>query len=66
MDNTISKGGGEWWVSGYRDMLDQVRAQSTDKVILTESNAEPYMGGIDVYLALTAFGQVKKKHILSI
>ena len=55
----LLKGGGEFWVSGYRSMLNQTRASSQSGVILTESNAEPYIGAVDVYLALTAFSEVR-------
>jgi len=49
-----SLGGGDSWVAGYRKMLEMVRAGSRNKMILTESNAEPFMDGIDLYLTLVA------------
>ena len=51
-------GGGSHWVSGYREMMRQVRAKqspSTKKVYLTESNAEPFMDVMTVYLTLVGF-----------
>lgn len=50
-------GGGSFWYKGYDAMLSLIREQvGKDKIILTESNAEPYMAGIDLYLTLVAFG----------
>jgi hypothetical protein len=52
-----SIGGGSYWVSGYSNMLQAARKQAgNDAVILTESNAEPFMADINVYLSLEAFG----------
>ncbi len=51
-----SIGGGSYWVSGYSKMLQAARQQAGNKaVILTESNAEPFMADINVYLSLEAF-----------
>ena len=37
-------GGGDHWVTGYSEMLRQVReAAGSDKILLTESNSEPFM-----------------------
>lgn len=52
-----SIGGGSYWVDGYRNMLQAARRQAgNNAVILTESNAEPFMADINVYLSLEAFG----------
>ncbi|KAJ9470394.1 putative glycoside hydrolase [Diplonema papillatum] len=49
-------GGGSHWVSGYRSMLAQARAGiGNDTILLTESNAESFMDGINVYLSLTGY-----------
>eukprot|EP00927_Polykrikos_kofoidii_P017927 TRINITY_DN18226_c0_g1_i1.p1 TRINITY_DN18226_c0_g1~~TRINITY_DN18226_c0_g1_i1.p1 ORF type:complete len:794 (+),score=114.91 TRINITY_DN18226_c0_g1_i1:108-2489(+) len=49
-------GGGSHWTEGYNQMLDKVRVQAgNDKLVLTESNAEPFMKGINLYLSLVAF-----------
>eukprot|EP00755_Sulcionema_specki_P024541 Sspe_Gene.15045::Locus_5215_Transcript_1_1_Confidence_1.000_Length_2934::g.15045::m.15045 len=49
-------GGGSHWVTGYRAMLDQARAKAgNDAVFLTESNAEPFMDGVNLYLTLVGF-----------
>lgn len=45
-------------------MLEQARVLSQDKVIVTESNAESYMGAVDVYLALTAYSNVSASPFL--
>ena len=51
-------GGGSHWVSGYAEMLRQVRQLAGgDKVILTESNSEPFMGGINLFLTLVGFSR---------
>ena len=52
-----SLGGGDHWVSGYTAMLDMARHfAGNDKVLLTEANAEPFMGrGINLFLTLTGF-----------
>jgi len=51
-----SLGGGDHWVTGYREMLRRVRvATGNNSVILTESNAEPFMDGINLYLSLVGF-----------
>lgn len=51
-----SVGGGHHWVTGYAEMLRKVRAQAgNDKVILTESNSEPFMGGLNLFLTLVGF-----------
>ena len=51
-------GGGHWWVGGYRAMLNAARDfAGPDAAILTESNAEPFMDGVNVYLTLVAFGR---------
>jgi hypothetical protein len=49
-------GGGGWWVSGYQQLLSAARtAIGNSKVLLTESNSEPYMNALNVYLTLVAF-----------
>jgi hypothetical protein len=49
-------GGGSHWVSGYSAMLAEVRKQAgNDAVVLTESNAEPFMGDLNVFLTLVGF-----------
>ena len=54
-DHTL--GGGNYWVTGYAKMLKNVRkAAGNNAVILTESNAEPFMNGINVFLTLVGFG----------
>ena len=49
-------GGGHHWVDGYKQMLDAVRAKAgPNKIILTESNAEPFLAGINMFLTLVGF-----------
>jgi hypothetical protein len=49
-------GGGNHWTSGYMEMLRKMRSQvGKEKLLLTESNAEPFMGGLDMYLTLVGF-----------
>jgi hypothetical protein len=49
-------GGGHHWVDGYKQMLNTVREKAgPNKVILTESNAEPFMDGINMFLTLVGF-----------
>ena len=44
-------------MSGYAQMLRRVRAGAGDgKMLLTESNSEPFMGGINLFLTLVGFG----------
>jgi hypothetical protein len=47
-------GNGEFWVSGYRQMLQQVRqkmkACNPESMLTTEDAAEPYSGLLDAYL----------------
>jgi len=47
-------GGGDWWVKGYRSMLEQVRRDvrriNPDFFITTESNAEPWNDLLDALL----------------
>lgn len=44
-------------------MLEDVRRKAGDNaVILTESNAEPFMDGINMFLTLVAFTGEKKKN----
>lgn len=51
-----SLGGGDHWVTGYRSMLRQVRRKvGPGAVLLTESNAEPFMDGVNVFLTLVGF-----------
>ena len=50
-------GGGNHWTTGYVEMLRSMRSQAgDDKLLLTESNAEPFMGQLDMYLTLVGFG----------
>jgi hypothetical protein len=50
-------GGGNHWVTGYLDMLGEMRQRAgNDKLLLTESNAEPFMGKLDMFLTLVGFG----------
>jgi hypothetical protein len=45
-----------WQVSGYGEMLSKVRTRaSRPHVILTESNAEPFMDGVNLFLTLVGF-----------
>ena len=49
-------GGGHHWVDGYKQMLATVRAVAgPNKMILTESNAEPFLDGINMFLTLVGF-----------
>ena len=51
-----SLGGGFHWVSGYVDMLKAMRLKAgNNKLLLTESNAEPFMGNLDMFLTLVGF-----------
>jgi len=45
-------GGGAWWTSGYREILDRVRAEAVavGAALTTENDAEPYMDNIDGFL----------------
>jgi hypothetical protein len=40
-----TSGGGHYWVDGYRKLLEKARQGSKKRMILTESNAEPFMDG---------------------
>eukprot|EP01126_Amoeba_proteus_P041825 TRINITY_DN4512_c0_g1_i5.p1 TRINITY_DN4512_c0_g1~~TRINITY_DN4512_c0_g1_i5.p1 ORF type:complete len:256 (+),score=36.16 TRINITY_DN4512_c0_g1_i5:335-1102(+) len=49
-------GGGSAWVDGYRLMLTKARSKiGNDAILLTESNAEPFMDSINLYLTLVGF-----------
>ena len=49
-------GGGSHWFWGYQHMIAHFREQSgPNKLLLTESNAEPFMSGLDMFLTLVAF-----------
>jgi hypothetical protein len=51
-----SLGGGHHWQSGYAALLGSVRKNAgNSKLLLTESNAEPFMSGIDMFLTLVGF-----------
>ena len=51
-------GGGHHWTGGYAEMLHKMRQRiGGDKLLLTESNAEAYMSGIDMYLTLVGFSR---------
>lgn len=53
-DHTL--GGGDHWVTGYAEMLRQARvAAGGKKILLTESNSEPFMAGINLFLTLVGF-----------
>eukprot|EP01064_Diplonema_japonicum_P011675 TRINITY_DN19111_c0_g1_i1.p1 TRINITY_DN19111_c0_g1~~TRINITY_DN19111_c0_g1_i1.p1 ORF type:complete len:856 (+),score=104.11 TRINITY_DN19111_c0_g1_i1:31-2598(+) len=50
-------GGGSHWVSGYKQLLNKVRSQvGNNAVVLTESNAEPFMDGVTIFLTLVGYG----------
>ena len=49
-------GGGDHWVTGYGAMLGRARqASGPDKLLLTESNAEPFLGALNLFLTLVGF-----------
>ena len=49
-------GGGNHWVAGYNQMLQEMRSRiGPTKLLLTESNAEPFMGNLDMMLTLVGF-----------
>jgi hypothetical protein len=49
-------GGGDYWVNGYRQLLSKCRADMPQSsLVLTESNAEPFMDGINMFLTLVGF-----------
>jgi hypothetical protein len=55
--HTHARGNGDWWMTGYGALLaDAQQSAKKQTAFVTESNAEPYMGGIDGYLTLVAFG----------
>eukprot|EP01059_Diplonema_ambulator_P003324 TRINITY_DN129_c2_g1_i1.p1 TRINITY_DN129_c2_g1~~TRINITY_DN129_c2_g1_i1.p1 ORF type:complete len:873 (+),score=189.57 TRINITY_DN129_c2_g1_i1:280-2619(+) len=70
-DNTHNHtlGGGDHWVTGYKQMLADVRAKvGNNAVVLTESNAEPFMEGVTIYLTLVGYSQapfVGSRHIVN-
>jgi len=47
-------GGGDWWVSGYNELLanarNQIHTSHPEIFFTTEANAEPYMKNLDGYL----------------
>lgn len=52
-------GGGSSWTSGYKGMLEKVRKQIGDShMIVTESNAEQFIGSVDTFLSLIAMFDV--------
>jgi hypothetical protein len=52
--------GGHWWVDGYWTLLERLQnsiaAISPDKMLTTESNAEPYARYFDGYLMCNSLG----------
>ena len=48
-------GGGDHWVTGYAKMLEKIQDVAPKKMILTESNAEPFMSGVDIFLTLVGY-----------
>jgi len=52
--------GGHWWVDGYWNLLERIQAGiaevSPDKMLTTESNAEPYAKYFDTYLMCNSLG----------
>mmetsp|Transcript_14729 Transcript_14729/g.30289 ORF Transcript_14729/g.30289 Transcript_14729/m.30289 type:complete len:787 (+) Transcript_14729:3-2363(+) len=52
MGHTLGNGG--WWVSGYREMMGEIRSRTTAPIV-TESNAESYMDMMEGFLILTVF-----------
>lgn len=54
-NHSHAHGGGSSWGSGYNDMLRKVREQvGESKLVVTESNAEQYIGSVDTFLSLIA------------
>jgi hypothetical protein len=54
-------GGGSSWTSGYNDLIDRVRDQvGPDKLIMTESNVEQFIGSVDTFLTLVAYEGLDK------
>lgn len=51
-------GGGNWWSGGYNKMIAAARdgVPRNDFLVISEANAETYMGTLGGYLSLTAFG----------
>jgi hypothetical protein len=51
-----SLGGGNYWVEGYNKLLENIhnkaRSKKHDLVLVTEANAEPYMGNMDGHLTI--------------
>jgi hypothetical protein len=53
-----SSGGGSRWADGNRALFEaSVKAAGPRKVIISESNAEAYMGSLHAYLAIYGFEQ---------
>jgi len=46
-------GGGRYWADGYRTLLTGIRSEAAKAgvALTTENTAEPYMNGVDAYLA---------------
>ena len=53
--------GGCWWVPGYWELLGRLQSEiarvSPEKMLTTESNAEPYAKYFDTYLMCNSLGQ---------
>lgn len=52
--------GGSWWAAGYWNLLERLQADIADvnpeKMLMTESNAEPYVRWFDAYLMCNSMG----------
>ncbi|MFW5866797.1 MAG: DUF6259 domain-containing protein [Armatimonadota bacterium] len=52
--------GGGWWTDGYWDLLERIQTDiaevSDEKMLTTESNAEPYARWFDTYLMCNSLG----------
>eukprot|EP00939_MAST-03C_sp_MAST-3C-sp1_P000922 g922.t1 len=59
-------GGGSHWVDGYQAMLKKIRQiAGPNKAFLTESNAEPFGAGVDLFLTLVGFASGELPNVRS-
>jgi len=55
-DHDHAPGGGSSWTSGYAEVFEAMRGKAgEDKLFITESNVEQYIGSVDAFLSLVAY-----------
>jgi len=62
--HTHTMGGGDYWHSGYQEMISSAQEKSLDSALVTESSNEAFMSNLSGYLVIAGFDSTEVAPVL--